>query len=150
MLEHNSPSPYILIVMLLVLIGGGCAKDTHKPAFVEIQPIDYQGYTCDQLEEIFSTLGRGWKDVSELPGKTVEISMLTEAKAVMSAAEVKKCQLMLQDFKIAKKKTENTDGGSAAIKICVAIGTAAMFFVTKRNMRRLAKLARKTCLSLLV
>lgn len=136
--------------MLLLLMTGGCAKDFHKPAFIETEPVDYTSYTCDQLETIFSAIGRGWKEVSELPGKAVESSLLTEAKAVMSAAEEKQCRLMLRNFEKAKKETEDTDGGNAAIKLCVAIGTAAMFFVTKRNIRRMVNFARKTCLSLIV
>ena len=99
---------------------------------------------------MFSAIGRGWKEVSEIPGKAVEISLLNEAKAVLLVAETKNCQLMLRDFEKAKEETENINGGSTAVKVCVAIGAAAMFLVTKRNIKRLVNLARNSCLSLLV
>ena len=52
----------------------------------------------------------------------------------MLAAETKNCQLMLRDFEKAKEETENINGGSTTVKICVVIGAAAMFLVTKRNI----------------
>ena len=139
---------YILAVVTVLLITGGCAKDIHKPVSTQTPPVNYQSYTCDQLETTFSTIGRAWKEVSEIPGKAVEISLLIEAKAVMSAAETKNCQLMLRDLEKANEETENINGVSTAVKVCIAIGTAAMFLVTKRNIRKLVNIARNTCLSL--
>lgn len=139
---------YLLAVVTVLFMAGGCAKDIHKPVPTDTLPVNYQSYTCDQLETTFSTIGRAWKEVSEIPGKAVEISLLTEAKAVISAAETKNCQLMLRDLEKANEETENINGVSTAVRVCIAIGTAAMFLVMKRSIRKLVNIARNTCLSL--
>ena len=139
----------ILVVVIALLVISGCAKEVHKPTQIQTSLISYQSYTCDQLEMVFSSIGRGWKEIPELPSKALEISIFNEAKAVMLVAETKNCQLMLRDFEKAEQEIENISGGSTAVKVCIAIGAAAMFFVTKRNLKRLVNIARNTCLSLL-
>ena len=140
----------ILVVVIVLLVISGCAKDVHKPTQIQTAQISYQSYTCDQLEKMFSAIGRGWKEISEIPSKAVEISLFNEAKAIMLVAETKNCQLLLRDFEKAEEETENINRGSIAIKVCITIGAAAMFFATKRNIKRLVNLARNTCISLLV
>ena len=67
-------NPLISIFLLLLagislLLIGGCAKDSSKIAAAYVSPLEYQDYSCSQLGQELSRIGRRVQEISGIQDK---------------------------------------------------------------------------------